>query len=352
MEFKDYYKILGVAEDASADEIKRAYRRLARKYHPDVSQEGDAEVRFKEINEAYEALKDPDKREAYDEVRRSPFRNGGRFEPPPGWQFKTEFPGGGFATTDAGAFSDFFRTLFGDAMPFGGGPFENRSSFFSGRGEDVEDSLEVTLEEAFGGATRQLRLGIPQRQPDGRVARQQKTLNVGIPAGVTDGRRIRLRGQGVPAPATGRPAICCSRSTLRLTRSTVWTGVTSRCHCRSRPGKLPSAPPSNADPQGRRGSAHPARIGHRNQAQAARSRPAGQSAWRSDRGHRGGHAGRHDGRAEGPLPAHGEQLRLRSAPTTLRPNFATAKRTEPSGAPVLRAERRRDWGRIRPAGLL
>lgn len=196
MEFKDYYEILGVAEDASADEIKRAYRRLARKYHPDVSQEGDAEVRFKEINEAYEALKDPDKREAYDEVRRSPFRNGGRFEPPPGWQFKTEFPGGGFSTTDAGAFSDFFRTLFGDAMPFGGGSFEDRSSFFSARGEDVEDRLEVTLEEAFRGGTQQLRLAIPQRQPDGRVARQQKTLNVRIPAGVTDGRRIRLRGQG------------------------------------------------------------------------------------------------------------------------------------------------------------
>ena len=196
MEFKDYYKILGVAEDASADAIKRAYRRLARKYHPDVSRERDAEVRFKEINEAYAALKDPDKREAYDEVRRSPFRNGGQFEPPPGWQFKTEFPGGGFTTTDAGAFSDFFRTLFGDAMPFGGGPSAHRSSHFSRRGEDVEDRLEVTLEEAFHGAHRQLQLAVPKRRPDGRLERQQRTLNVRIPAGVTDGRRIRLRGQG------------------------------------------------------------------------------------------------------------------------------------------------------------
>ena len=204
MEFKDYYKILGVAEDASADEIKRTYRRLARKYHPDVSQEGDAEVRFKEINEAYEALKDPDKREAYDEVRRSPFRNGGQFEPPPGWQFKTEFPGGGFTTGDAGAFSDFFRTLFGDAMPFGGGPSERRSSFFSERGEDVEDRLEVTLEEAFHGGRRQLQLAIPKRRPDGRVERQQRTLNVRIPAGVTDGRRIRLRGQGGAGTGEGQ----------------------------------------------------------------------------------------------------------------------------------------------------
>lgn len=204
MEFKDYYKILGVAEDASADEIKRTYRRLARKYHPDVSQEGDAEVRFKEINEAYEALKDPDKREAYDEVRRSPFRNGGQFEPPPGWQFKTEFPGGGFTTDDAGAFSDFFQTLFGDAMPFGGGPSERRSSFFSERGEDVEDRLEVTLEEAFHGGRRQLQLAIPKRRPDGRVERQQRTLNVRIPAGVTDGRRIRLRGQGGAGTGDGQ----------------------------------------------------------------------------------------------------------------------------------------------------
>ena len=203
MEFKDYYEILGVDEDASADEIKRAYRRLARKYHPDVSREGDAEVRFKEINEAYEALKDPDKREAYDEVRRSPFRNGGQFEPPPGWQFKTEFPGGGFATTDAGAFSDFFRTLFGDAMPFGGGPSEHRSPF-SARGEDVEDRLEVTLEEAFHGGRRQLQLAIPKRRSDGRVERQQRTLNVSIPAGVTDGRRIRLRGQGGAGTGDGQ----------------------------------------------------------------------------------------------------------------------------------------------------
>ena len=203
MEFKDYYKILGVAEDAGADEIKRAYRRLARKYHPDVSHEGDAEVRFKEINEAYEALKDPDKREAYDEVRRSPFRNGGQFEPPPGWQFKTEFPGGGFTTGDAGAFSDFFQTLFGDAMPFGGGPHGGRS-FFAERGEDVEDRLEVTLEEAFHGGRRQLQLAIPKRRPDGRVERQQRTLNVRIPAGVTDGRRIRLRGQGGAGTGDGQ----------------------------------------------------------------------------------------------------------------------------------------------------
>ena len=195
MEFKDYYKTLGVDEDADADDIKRAYRRLARKYHPDVSRESDAEVHFKEVNEAYEALKDPEKRQAYDEIRRSPFRNGGQFEPPPGWQFKADLADGGFTSgADADAFSDFFRTLFGDEMPFGGARPGGRP--FSGRGQDVADQLDVTLEEACNGGYRRLQLAVPQRQADGRITRQSRVLNVRIPPGVTDGRRIRLRGQG------------------------------------------------------------------------------------------------------------------------------------------------------------
>ena len=197
MEFKDYYKILGVADDASADEIKRSYRRLARKYHPDVSKEGDAEGRFKEVNEAYEALKDPEKRQAYDEIRRSPFRDGSQFKPPPGWQARTGFQGGGFGNADLGGFSDFFRTLFGDAMDFAGAAQGSTTSPFARqpqRSQDVEDQLEVSLDEAFTGGKRRLQMTLPATAPG--EPPQQRTLNVSIPAGVTDGRRIRLRGQG------------------------------------------------------------------------------------------------------------------------------------------------------------
>lgn len=193
MEFKDYYQVLGVSEDASADDIKRAYRKMARKYHPDVSREADAEVRFKGVNEAYEALKDPEKRQAYDDIRRSPYRHGARFEPPPGWNHGADSRDG-FTDVDASAFSDFFRTLFGD---FGddlnfGSRTSSRRTRFSQRGEDIHDRLQITLREAYAGANRQLTLS----SPDAR--RRARTLNVRIPAGATQGRRVRLRGQGAP----------------------------------------------------------------------------------------------------------------------------------------------------------
>ena len=197
MEYRDYYKILGVARSASADEIKRAYRKLARKFHPDVSKEKNAEARFKEVAEAYEVLHDGDKRTAYDQLG-SGYVGGQQFRPPPGFSGRAQFrPRGPGAGTD-GAFSDFFSSLFGDAGAFGGaqpgmGP--------RGRGEDRRARLELTLEEAYRGTSRDLRLQQQEGGPDGRPVGRERTLRVQVPAGVTAGQVIRLAGQGSPGPA-------------------------------------------------------------------------------------------------------------------------------------------------------
>ena len=188
VEYKDYYQIMGVARDASADDIKRAYRRLARKFHPDVSKEKDAEARFKEIGEAYEVLHDPEKRAAYDALgTRKP---GEEFRPPPDWQFDHG------PETDSSVHSDFFEQLFG-GLGRGG-----RASF-RGRGSDTEGQVEVTLEEAFRGAERRLSL---QRVAVGERGRAQPTtqqIDVRIPAGVVDGQRIRVASQGQPGVGGG-----------------------------------------------------------------------------------------------------------------------------------------------------
>jgi curved DNA-binding protein len=184
MEYKDYYKTLGVARDASAEDIKRAYRKLARKYHPDVSKEADAEARFKEVAEAYEVLKDPEKRAAYDQLG-SNWRGGQGFTPPPGWDnAHFEFHG---APGDSG-FSDFFDSLFG-AAGFGG-PRPRRSTRprHSTRPEHQQARVQITLEDAFHGSTRNVTLS----QPGG----PGRTLQVRIPKGVRAGQRIRLAGQG------------------------------------------------------------------------------------------------------------------------------------------------------------
>ncbi len=191
MEFKDYYAILGVDKDASADEIKRAYRRLARKYHPDVSDAEDAEARFKDVGEAYEVLKDPEKRAAYDQLHA---RGGRGFEEFAGnWQFS----GGGFTDADSSGFSDFFREIFGG----GEGPFA-RSGFR--RARDLRSSVAITLEEAYSGTEQTLELRIPELTAEG-ARQRRKTLKVRIPAGVTHGQEIRLRGQGEPG-REGQPA--------------------------------------------------------------------------------------------------------------------------------------------------
>ncbi|MEL5848551.1 MAG: DnaJ C-terminal domain-containing protein [Candidatus Igneacidithiobacillus chanchocoensis] len=190
MEYKDYYQILGVARDADADAIKAAYRKMARKYHPDVSKEKDAEDRFKEVQEAYEVLKDPENRRAYDQLG-SNWRAGQEFRPPPGWQ---NF-GHGFGDGGAGGFSDFFEELFAQQRRGAGG--------FRARGEDSEAELPVRLEDVAQGAQREISLQVPVTGPDGRVRRENKKLSVKIPAGIAQGQRLRIAGQGQPGAGGG-----------------------------------------------------------------------------------------------------------------------------------------------------
>lgn len=182
MKFSDYYETLGVSETATSDEIKSAYRKFARKYHPDVSKEKDAEERFKAINEAHEVLKDDAKRKAYDQLKRSGFRSGDDFRPPPDFGQGHDF---NFGDHDGGSFSEFFESLFG-----AGGARARRGP--TRRGRDLEARLTVPLETAYAGGTQ--RVNVSRR--DG-----PKTLDVRIPAGIASGQTIRLAGQGEAGPA-------------------------------------------------------------------------------------------------------------------------------------------------------
>ena len=203
MQFRDYYEILGVERDASQDEIKRAYRKLARKYHPDVSKEPDAENRFKEVGEAYEVLKDPEKRVAYDNLGEN-WQAGQDFQPPPGWDAGFEFSGGGFTGADSRDFSDFFENLFGQAFRAGSGPSQGSGrGGFRARGEDHHARILIDLEDAISGGTRSIKLQVPELDASGHVHTRTRTLNVKIPKGVTAGQRIRLAGQGAPGLGDG-----------------------------------------------------------------------------------------------------------------------------------------------------
>ncbi len=206
MEYKDYYKILGIQKDATQDDIKRAYRKLARKYHPDVSKESDAEERFKEVGEAYEVLKDPEKRAAYDQLGANWKAGQQGFQPPPDWDAGFEFHGGGYTGDGAGQadFSDFFESLFGG----GRGGFRYTSSGGRGagyqmRGEDSHARVLIDLEDAYNGATRAITLRSTVLGADGRPQIQERTLNVRIPKGVKAGQNIRLKGQGSPGIGGG-----------------------------------------------------------------------------------------------------------------------------------------------------
>ncbi len=203
MEFKDYYEIMGVSRDATQDEIKRAYRKLARKYHPDVSKEPDAEEKFKQLGEAYEVLKDPEKRAAYDQLGAN-WKAGQDFRPPPDWDAGFEFSGGGYTGGGGEGFdySDFFESLFGGGYRRAGGGAGARGGFHA-RGQDTHAKVLIDLEDAYRGAVRQITLQSPELDASGHVATRQRTLNVNIPKGVREGQRIRLAGQGAPGIGEG-----------------------------------------------------------------------------------------------------------------------------------------------------
>ena len=201
MQYKDYYETLGVPRTATQDEIKKSFRKLARKYHPDVSKLPDAEKRFKDLNEANEVLKDPEKRTAYDQMG-SNWKAGQEFSPPPNWDDGFEFRGGA-ATGGAEGFdaSDFFESLFGRRARGGGAPRRAASL----QGEDHHAKVLIDLEDAFHGAERSVSLRAPKVAADGRVSLEERRLDVHIPRGIRAGQHLRLAGQGAPGSG-GAPA--------------------------------------------------------------------------------------------------------------------------------------------------
>ena len=197
MEYRDYYKLLGVERGATQAEIKSAYRKLARKYHPDVSKESDSEEKFKQIGEAYEVLKDAEKRAAYDQLG-SQWREGQEFRPPPDWDAGFEFSGG---FEDAGsAYSDFFESIFGRGHAGFGGPSAGFHSHAPAQGQDHHARIFIAIEDSYHCATREVTLHAPEFDANGRIHTRERTLSLKIPVGVREGQHIRLAGQGMPGP--------------------------------------------------------------------------------------------------------------------------------------------------------
>ena len=197
MEYKDYYQTLGIDKKATPEAIKKAYRKLARKYHPDINKSTDAVDLFKELGEAYEVLKDSEKRAAYDQL--GPDMQSGRdFRPPPDWGGGTESRSGGYTEGGESSFSDFFEELFGKQQRSN---FQNAS--LRTHGEDIHAKVFIDLEDAFFGATRTLSLSTPEVDSKGHVRIKEKTLKVQIPKGISPGQHIRLVGQGSPGHGGG-----------------------------------------------------------------------------------------------------------------------------------------------------
>ena len=203
MQFKDYYEVMGVARDATPDQIKRAYRQLARKHHPDVNKAKDAEVRFKELGEAYAVLKDPEKRAAYDQLGAN-WKSGQDFQPPPDWGTRSEQAGGGFSEAEAAQFSDFFESLFGREQ---GAPRarSRRPQAFHAQGEDHHAKIQIALEDAYEGPQREITLRVPQVDAQGQVSVREHSVSFKVPRGVRAGQQIRLAGQGGAGIGEGAP---------------------------------------------------------------------------------------------------------------------------------------------------
>ncbi|MGZ5037465.1 MAG: DnaJ C-terminal domain-containing protein [Usitatibacter sp.] len=198
MKYKDYYAILGVKRDAGADDIKKAYRKLAQKYHPDVSKDPKGEEKFKDVSEAYQTLKDAEKRAAYDQLG-SAYQPGQDFRPPPDWE--KQFGGGareGFSFDDLDL-GDLFETL---SRRGAGGSRQRASMQFPG--EDYEAVVHLALEDAFRGTEVELNLNVPEVDAQGRVRHVPKTIKARIPKGATNGQRLRLRGLGGKGVNGGR----------------------------------------------------------------------------------------------------------------------------------------------------
>ena len=197
MEYKDYYKILGVERDASQDQIKQSYRKLARKYHPDINKEANAENTFKDIGEAYEVLKDPEKRAAYDQFGAN-WKEGQNFDPPPNWDAGFEFRGAGYTGADATDFSDFFESLFGKTQQN-----THRQYSFRMQGEDQHAKILISLQDAYAGGQKTITLNRQLINQQGQLQQQPHTINLTIPKGILAGQRIRLEGQGMPGHGGG-----------------------------------------------------------------------------------------------------------------------------------------------------
>ncbi|MDX2442864.1 MAG: DnaJ C-terminal domain-containing protein [Bacteroidales bacterium] len=196
MEYKDYYKILGVNKKATSAQIKKEYRKLARKYHPDVNKDSNAEQKFKEVGEAYEVLKDPEKRKAYDQYGSS--WKAGKERQHQQQQQGAGFGGEGFdfggGFDGSGDYSDFFESLFGGGRGRGGAKRQSRSQ----KGEDIDASITVPLTDAYEGSTRRINFTVQSMTPEGQLVNKPLNLNVKIPKGIKNGQKIRLKGQGAP----------------------------------------------------------------------------------------------------------------------------------------------------------
>lgn len=215
--FQDYYKTLELERSASQEEISKSFRKLARKYHPDVNKSPEGEEKFKALNEAYEVLKDPEKRKRYDQLGAN-WKAGQDFRPPPGWenvfqQFQSGGGGGGsrmragpasgFQYGGAGGFSDFFSMLFGEEGAHGAEMFGRTGRTFRQNGESQSAAITISLEDAYKGSTKALSISSQERGMNGAPETKTKTLNVKIPAGTTEGSVIRLKGMGSPGSGEG-----------------------------------------------------------------------------------------------------------------------------------------------------